>query len=498
MYQAPTIPDFPGPAGVHLVRLALAVLLVGCVYMSGYVATFAPVYLFFFLTLGIASLAANIRPVGQAIANFLNWFADSLARRGAFRSDPEREAPKFALIRIAFGLFMVQRAYWVFFYLYPTDWADAQLFLFVVASGLCAALVCVGLLTQYALIFLVLVQWQVGDAVMGTSTLGNDIAAMLSLLLIFANAGAHLSVDGWLARRKVVAWSQLGYYPHGIPSKEGLQIAKFLGLLSYWGVCVYSLAAHLSEPAWMSGVAGPMLLTNNFMCRFYSEFTSFFELGHWAVALGKLSLWSMLPWYGLLLPFVLLGGIWRTYAIAWAVLFFCLSLFVLHLGWLAEFEFLFFAALFWQRVFIAGPGVHLAYDDRCNLCDRTVKIVKLLDIFRQVELRPISQNGDWLRRHGIEHEAAMRDLCGVDVERGRHFAGYNLYVALSRHLLLLLPLYVPLLLGRWSGIGPAVYRYIADRRTALFGVCEMPSRKPEYAYLPVGRPCATGIRRSDR
>ncbi len=447
-------------------------------YLSG-------VYWFFFVSLMLVLVLTSIPKVGQFVTDRLNAFAKTLWRRGSFRSNVIEEMPKFAMIRIAFGIFMIERAFWILYYMFPADWASPLVSAVAILNLIAACLVALGLFTQPAMTYLIFVQWQTGDAILGTSTLGNDIGAMLAILLIVANAGAHLSIDGWLRRRTGMLgrFVSATYFDRGLPATNALQIVKFLMLTAYWCVCVYSLMMHLKESAWMNGSAGPLLLTNNFMSLFQAEFQHFFELGPWAVLIGKVSLWAMLPWYLVVLPFVLLGGWWRTYVIAWGLLFFTLSLFVLQLGWLAEFEFLFFAGLFWQKAFL-GPqrSLQIAYDDRCNLCDRTINVVKFCDIFGRTELKPVSKNADWLAQNGIEPAAAMADLHGVEVNRDDHVTkGYEFYLTLSRTIFLLTPAYPVLLLGRWIGLGPTMYRYIADRRTSLFGVCELPTSKPQMA-----------------
>lgn len=53
------------------------------------------------------------------------------------------------------------------------------------------------------------------------------------------------------------------------------------------------------------------------------------------------------------------------------------------------------AGWFWQSKFMSGANVlNVAYDDRCNLCDRTVTFVKAVDVFGRVELKPLSKNQD--------------------------------------------------------------------------------------------------------
>nr|CAD6411212.1 hypothetical protein REQ54_00849 [Rhizobium sp. Q54] len=439
----------------------------------------------FFASLIAVTCVTALPGVGRPLAAGLIRISALLSKRGSFRSNPVEEAPKFALIRIAFGVLLVIRSYWLIHYMTPQDWSMMSVAAPAVFSMICGILVASGFLTQPALAFLILFQWQTGDELLGTATLGNDVAALMSLLLLFANAGAHISVDSVIRKRQSVFGRLIAatYYRFGLPSEATLQIAKLLTLFGYWCVCVYSLSIHLGEQAWMHGIAGPQLLSNNFMTRFGTEFAALFQSSEIAVQLARIALWGMLPWYLLLLPCVLIGGPARQYAIVWGLLFFSLSLVVLRLGWLAEFEFLFFAALFWQKAFIGGPkSIQVAYDDRCNLCDRTVAFIKAVDIFNRVDLKPLSKNHRWLLENSISPDDAQKDLYGI--KAGRKAAkGYDFYLMLSSEVLLLIPFYPILLLGQHLG-GRAIYRYVADRRTQLFGVCKIPSPKVEHSYQP--------------
>ena len=450
-----------------------------------------------FLASLVACIAAvNSRPLRGLVAEQINAFAGFLNRRGAFRSDPEAEMPKFALIRIAFGALMLERGIWILLYLEPSDWRTAAIWAVAVANMLAALCVCVGLATQLSLAYLVLFQWQAGDLSLGTSTLGNDIAAMLSLLLLFANAGTSFSLDSILRKRpgRIGRLASSLYYEFGVPPTNTLQIVKFITLGAYWCVCLYSLSMHLGEPSWTNGTVGPLLLSSTFLSRYAGEFTHFFQLGPWEVLIGRAAIWAMLPWYVFLLPFVVIGGFFRTYVIVWGILFFTLSVFVLQLGWLGQFEFLLFAGLFWQRRFITTDRLRVAYDDRCNLCDRTVQFIKAVDLFRRVELRPLSSNVDWLIFHGIDPRDALTDLYGLeDSANAKPRHGYDFYLLLSGHVLLLLPFYPVLYIGRFIG-GPAIYRFVADRRTRIFGVCEIPLPKAQHRLLPLDKiaPFLTG------
>lgn len=481
------------PTVVRLLFVAFALLFLQTLLAASPVSGAYKGRLFWFLgSLAVAIIVCSPSWIASQIASACNTIAEWAARRGAFISNAEREMPKFAFVRILFGVFLIDRALAIAVRMPESDWSSVMVSPFLMFSLFLSILVTIGFLTQFALATLIVYQWHISEYMLGTSTLGNDIAAMLSVLLIFANAGAHYSVDSRL-RKGVGLFSRLiqkTYYTNGIPADNTLQIAKILTLGAYWLVCVYSFMMHLNEEAWMTGVAGPLLLSNNFMSNFDVEFVEFFQSGAFAVHLGRISLWLMLPWYLLLLPAVLFGGYIRLYAIIWGLAFFFLSRFVLQLGWLAEFEFLFWVGLFWQSTFIGKQGdLQVAYDDRCNLCDRTVNVIRRLDIFDRVALRPLSKNKEWLSRNGVEPDFAMADLYGFFGNSPMIIkSGYQFYELLASRLLLLLPVYPILVLGRWTGIGPRIYRYIADRRTRLFGVCELPTAKPDNLFAQGNTP----------
>lgn len=407
------------------------------------------------------------------------WAHQRLERLGGFameRAFPyagEQEVFKFALARIALGMVLLWRAVNMFDLL-PMSELTEPVGIVLLLEMVAALMLVFGVFTQYVLIYCMVFSWQAGEVFMTSATLGNDVAAMLSILLLMAQAGRVLSVDGWWISRGGSGVRAFLLYPAQLPSREANGLAKLVALFAYWVLCVYSLAVHLNEPAWMSGLAGPLLLTNNFMSPVSEWFVLMFEESPLAVGLARASLWVMMIWYAVVLPFVLLGGWWRRYVIVWGVLFFLFSLFILDLGSLAEIEFILWAALFWGSVGVSRSSRLLVFfDDRCNLCDRTVQVVSALDVFGVVRLMPASRHQAELAQHGISFEQAMEDLYGVDAASGRIASGYDFYLALSRRVVLLWPVWPILLLGRWSGIGPRVYRFIAERRRALFGVCEL-------------------------
>ena len=80
------------------------------------------------------------------------------------------------------------------------------------------------------------VMWLLGENYLGTSTLGNDVAAMVALFFLLTEAGRTLSIDGYLVKKIPAIRPLLGYGSH-LPGNESIAVAKFVMILSYWLVC---------------------------------------------------------------------------------------------------------------------------------------------------------------------------------------------------------------------------------------------------------------------
>lgn len=426
----------------------------------------------------IAGVVMMIMRTIPAFVHIWPRFAGFLQQR-AFPLTSGQERNKFAILRICFGFIIFMRAVDVATLLLPEEYFT-PVGIYNGMEFFFALFIMIGFCTQFALGFFMFVMWLVGEAVLGTSTLGNDIGAMLAVFFILTESGRNLSVDSLLIRRFPILRPVLGYGAQ-IPGNTPITIAKFLLVTSYWLMCVYSFLMHLNESAWMTGVAGPMLFVSNFMSRFHALFEPILLESSIAVLLARISLVFMMVWYVMLMPWVLLGGWWRRFIIIWGILFFILSGVILQLGSLAYIEALMWIALFWPRWGVDDTKkLLLFYDDKCNLCDRTVQFVRTVDVFDRVVLTPVSHNHAALAQYGISVDAALEDLHGVMPPQGTVHAGYALYEALARHLVLLWMVIPILWLGRVTTIGPALYRYIAARRRAMFGVCTLPRPKPEW------------------
>lgn len=160
--------------------------------------------------------------------------------------------------------------------------------------------------------------------------------------------------------------------------------------------------------------------------------------------------------------------------IGWGLVFFLISTFILPLKYLGWYELVFWFILFFPARWLVGRdplSIAVLFDDRCNLCDRTVRILAGLDIFGQVEFRPIRRNLLFAEQHGVTLKEGLTDLVGVALRDGQRFDGYALYLTLARRMPVLWPVLIPLEFGRFLRIGPRLYRLVADRRIRMFGVC---------------------------
>lgn len=429
---------------------------------------------FTFFCISLLFVYALVRLNRRINAHILK-FGDYLLKT-AFPSYSEFEQNKFALLRILFGLIILSRAIDIQLLLIPDEFYSL-VGLFSILNLVAAFMVTIGLCTQWTLLFLMFVIWQAGDVVLGTISLGSMVSAMLSLLLFLTSAGRYLSIDSILINHYRCEKKLFLYYASSSDPRN-IALAKFAALLAYWAMCVYSLSMHFNEPAWMTGSAGPLLLTNSFMSSWYQFFESLFAANELAVQITRLLLWLMMFWYFLNMPLTLAGSGFRLYVIVWGVLFFTLSLVVLNLGSLAKIEFVFWAAIFWsKRGLETSKKLSVFFDDKCSLCDKTVQIIMLLDIFGRINLKPISVNNESLMKLNIRLEDALTDLYGVVEGTDEVKSGYEFYILLSRNLVLLWPILPVLYLGNMLKIGPLLYRFIADRRRDFFGVCVLPSRK---------------------
>jgi predicted DCC family thiol-disulfide oxidoreductase YuxK len=110
--------------------------------------------------------------------------------------------------------------------------------------------------------------------------------------------------------------------------------------------------------------------------------------------------------------------------------------------------------------------VQVFYDGDCGLCRRTVRVLRRLDVLRQLEWVDFRAAIVDIDPRRLEHEMAART-------GGRTYFGFPAYRALSWRLPIFWPLLPLMYLPGARPIGDAVYRRIAARR---YSICEIDPR----------------------
>jgi predicted DCC family thiol-disulfide oxidoreductase YuxK len=447
----------------------------------------SPVYEF-----GVASLllvmfgAIGLTPAHRQIDGLIGWIAAGLRRTGLFSSTItlSAEAHRLDLLRIVIGVMSTWH--------YEPEFAAAIAvhdqhgiiwFGLTVAASACLT---IGFLTPIAALALLLgLNILVVNFTLDLS-IGSLAIAMFMIPMVIAPAGHTLSVDAVLLRFRGPVRAL--YAAWGRPTVDRIQLGRFLALVAYASIDIYSALNHLGAQTWRDGLTtGTILLFPTIDPRFYG-------VANWVyaqapalyVAFSKFSTFGMLVWQLLLIPLALASRWTRIGAIIWGFIFFAFSAHVLAIKTLGVYEYFLFVLVFWSHAWIDERGRHslmIFFDDRCNLCDRTVKTLAFLDLFHRLEFRPLSQNVELARQHGVSEREALTDLVGVG-PTGKVYRGYGLYQRISAIVLLTLPLWPVLFLGRMLWIGPALYRFIADRRTRIFGVCTLGAYRARPEWEP--------------
>lgn len=362
--------------------------------------------------------------------------------------------------------------------------------LLAAAATLLAIFVTTGFLTPASVFILMSTSNVLFDNYLGASTLGTMVLSICLLVILLAPGGLTLSLDAVLQTSRpfssiIAGLRRISGPAHG----DRIIVAKLCGLFAYFTVCLYSVSWHSLDEAWTSGlVIAWVMLSPIANPQFSAQMWDTYNLVPWLfVSVARLSMAGMFVWYVLTLPGIFMGRWFRVFTVAWGLLFFLISALVLPLQFLGWYELAFWFVLFAQgKTFgsASGPDLAVLFDDRCNLCDRTVKTLARIDVFGRLEFRPIRRNVEFANRNGVTLEEGLTDLVAVDLSDGSRVSGFDLYYSLTGRLFLLWPLRPALWIASVTKIGPKLYRYIADRRTKLFGVCEF-SNIPDRYIRPV-------------
>lgn len=250
----------------------------------------------------------------------------------------------------------------------------------------------IGFLTPVVATALLLVMNTILPGVTGALSIGTMVVGMCLIPMVIAPAGHTISVDALLVRYRLVGGV---YQLWGRPTVDRVQLGRFLALLSFGAINLYSGLNHLGSETWRSGLStGTILLFETSNRQYFEFFQKAYETVPWLyVSLSLFTTWGMLVWQILFLPLVLLSKWTRWAAMVWAAFFFVASAHVLSIKMLGVYEYVLFGLIFWSSwMIVPKRAIKVLFDDRCNLCGKTVKTIGALDVFRRIDFRPLSQN----------------------------------------------------------------------------------------------------------
>ncbi|MCA6121855.1 DUF393 domain-containing protein [Bradyrhizobium sp. WSM 1704] len=433
-------------------------------------------------------LVAGLPPVADFSARILVRL-DRIALAANLKEDIDlpREARRINLLRIALGLVFL----WRWSNLLPLalmvqdDLVSYVTAFLAVLTGVCLT---VGFFTPVASMALLLGAIFSFDLGFSAGTLGTHVLLMANLPLLLFPAGTALSLDARLMRSRGMLGSMVrGLYGLvGTPSMARSRIGRLFAVISYCCLCLYSILWHLDDPAWLKGYANLQVLSGFYLSR-YPDFFQWLYHAHppIAIALSQASIYMMMIWEMFFSVF-LFGRFTRYYVLWIGAIFLCISGFVLQLSYLPWVEVVFFTLVFWQDWWLNVGGrrsLTVFFDDRCRLCDGTMRFLSKVDLFGIVSPSGLSRSREQVAAAGLTEAEVMEDLCGRAGD-GKLYRGYDLYLELTRRVLLLLPAWPLLLIGKLTGLGPLIYRTIAARRRRIFGTCS-PSMITADDFRPV-------------
>lgn len=382
-------------------------------------------------------------------------------------TDVIAEQKRIALVRIFIGVVVMLRHVQIAWALYTVeDWNKLPISLAAIGIALCFT---VGLLTPISTLLLI-AAGTVADFKIETLTLGTTVLHLVLITLLFANHGKYYSLDAWLLKSKSSRFTQRLYDLVGDPNAATLKLICLLMFYLY-GLCsLVAIAYHLRDEMWLSGHTVQLLFTSSFWSRYYEFFRGVESFSptlfrYNSILIGILQ--TIFQLFMIPLMFTRLGGWFVKW---WGWIFIISSLFLLQLSYLPYAEIALWLIVF-HRSNTLKQKIGILYDDYCNLCKNAIGFFKTLDFNHSLQFLPASKNKNLAEQYNVSDNELYLFMNGV--YNNQIVRGYDLYLLIFRYN----PLYWPLLpfmyLGKWTTIGPWIYKWIAQNRYKLFGTCEL-------------------------
>ncbi len=297
--------------------------------------------------------------------------------------------------------------------------------------------------------------------------LGTMVLIMLLWGMLFIGVGRRWSIDAYLLNSPHTQRLIKYLYAFSLPSGNvSLAKIRFFILFLFWCVSVRAMVFHLDDSSWLHGKTLQLIFTTPYLTDHYlyfREFSQMFPLAYDLLCKSGLFIQSF--WEILLFPLMYFG--WgRIFVMVQGMAFFLISLLLLNLGYLPYYEICMWIFLFNYPQCLNLKKGRLFYDDRCNLCKKTVTLLKIIDFYDRIEVTGLSQAPVRVQK------AFPNDTPIIYGEKEDLFAGFSAYYQICKNIFpfcFLFPLFVA---GKVTRLGGRAYSWVALRRKKLFGVCE--------------------------
>ena len=166
----------------------------------------------------------------------------------------------------------------------------------------------------------------------------------------------------------------------------------------------------------------------------------------------------------------------KKFVLFWGFSFFVSCLFFVNLSYLPHIEVLSWLAFFTRTR--TRESIIMMFDDRCNLCKRSIRVLRWTNFNGVLEFLPLSKSRELLERFKLDRDEVRVWLYGI--EGNRVYKGYDLYMEVVKRNPLLWIVWPFFMLGKYNRLGYKMYAWIASKRYKLFGTCEITYPKPPY------------------
>ena len=291
------------------------------------------------------------------------------------------------------------------------------------------------------------------------------------MILLISSSGTNYSFNKMLSKNKFYLLISLHNF-FGYSSENKIILGRIYGILAYGFLCISSALFHSTDEAWLSGLGSSWILTSSYIVSYHDLWIDLYNKNKDLFVIStSMGLYITFLWEIFFLFAIFFNKYTRLFAIFWGFIFILISHFVLQLGGLLpEYELLLWVYLFSPLFLKPIKKYKIYFDDKCNLCNKTMRFFLKIDFLNQLDFCPISKNINYLKKLKLLNNNNL-DIFLFD-EKKNYFRGYEIYLFLSKKLILLVPLFPFFFLGKYLLVGKAIYNQIGKNRIKIFGVCE--------------------------